>query len=43
MTAACLVRLIPGEGEGFDLDKFVERSLFLLKRDAMICDYFVGR
>jgi len=38
VTAVCLVRGKPGEGEGFYSSKFVGRSLFLPKRDPVITD-----
>ena len=36
VTAVCLVRRRPGEGEAFDLSKLVGSSLFLPKRNPVI-------
>jgi len=38
VTTVCLVRQRSGEGEGFDLSKFIGRSLFLPKESEIgIC------
>ena len=41
VTAVCLLRRRPEEGERFDLSKLVGRSSFLLQRDPVISDLLI--